>query len=339
MAAEPLVQRLAQLPTDRVVALAAANADDIAMAVAAAGTVMPAVLTCRVWSATQPDRFVRSVLDDMEAVAVRLFPAWLPEADGIRTAGGAGLAAVRAVASARAAQSQHFGPFLSDLAELALTGHSRSLRRFPPETRAIGLARVIADGFGRRGMVLVVHVANALDVNGEQALAGGSEWLANRARIGVWLTGVPLNSVDWLASATVVSQPGPVVPGAPVVVGTPHPASAIEAALESALAKHDWAAGRRWNHSYQSHVLRNPVRLDLLWPDERCVVEIDGPEHRAPLRFEADRQRDVQLQLDGYAVLRFTNARIHHDVEAVVQQIGTFIRARRRDSLKGQQHD
>ena len=54
-------------------------------------------------------------------------------------------------------------------------------------------------------------------------------------------------------------------------------------------------------------------------------VEIDGPEHCRPARFEADRQRDVQLQLDGYAVLRFTNARINHDVGAVVHQIGTLI--------------
>jgi very-short-patch-repair endonuclease len=74
--------------------------------------------------------------------------------------------------------------------------------------------------------------------------------------------------------------------------------------------------------------------VDLLWPVERCVIEIDGPEHRDPLRFEADRQRDVQLQLDGYAVLRFTNARIKHDVHAVVRQIGEFLQARRREIIE-----
>jgi len=73
------------------------------------------------------------------------------------------------------------------------------------------------------------------------------------------------------------------------------------------------------------------------WPAERCIVEIDGPEHRHALRFEADRQRDVQLHLDGYTVLRFTNARVRHDVAAVVRQIGTFIKTRRRESLEGQQ--
>ncbi|WP_223884102.1 DUF559 domain-containing protein [Micromonospora craniellae] len=57
-----------------------------------------------------------------------------------------------------------------------------------------------------------------------------------------------------------------------------------------------------------------------------------------PDRFEADRQRDVQLQLDGYAVLRFTNARVIHDVGAVVQQIGAYLRNRRRGIPEGPLH-
>ncbi|TDO38036.1 very-short-patch-repair endonuclease [Paractinoplanes brasiliensis] len=120
--------------------------------------------------------------------------------------------------------------------------------------------------------------------------------------------------------------------------GRPHPASAAEAALEAALAVEPWAAGRRWNQDYRTNELTPPVRLDLLWPQERCVVEIDGPEHCHPVRFEADRRRDVQLQLDGYAVLRFTNARITHDLGAVVHQIGTYVRARRRDHAEGSHH-
>lgn len=65
------------------------------------------------------------------------------------------------------------------------------------------------------------------------------------------------------------------------------------------------------------------------------MVEIDGPEHCRPERYELDRRRDVRLTLDGYAVLRFTNARIVHDVGAVVHEIGTFVRGRRRDTAEG----
>ncbi|MFC7646935.1 hypothetical protein ACFQX6_45140 [Streptosporangium lutulentum] len=68
----------------------------------------------------------------------------------------------------------------------------------------------------------------------------------------------------------------------PAVAGVPHPASSAEQALETALSSRDWATGRAWNQTYRSHPLANPVRLDLLWREERCVVEIDGPDHGSP---------------------------------------------------------
>ena len=39
-----------------------------------------------------------------------------------------------------------------------------------------------------------------------------------------------------------------------------------------------------------------------------------------------------------FAVLRFTNARVIHDVGTVVTQIGTYLRARRRDLAEGRHH-
>ena len=272
----------------------------------------------------------------MESVAVSLFPAWLPGAEDIHRPGGAGVAAVRVLALELAARSSHFGPFLGDLAVNALAGTPAMTGRFTTEVRAAGLARVVAGGFGRRSMVLVVPIPADLTARAEHALVAGAAWLADHGRLGVWLVGRPLEHVDWLPAVTVtgglaVASPSH-RPSGRDVIGKPHPASAAEAALEAALAVHEWAAGRRWNQSYQSHALANPVRLDLLWPAERCVVEIDGPEHREPLHFEADRQRDVQLHLDGYVVLRFTNARIRYDVQAVVRQIGAYLRSRRREN-------
>jgi very-short-patch-repair endonuclease len=147
----------------------------------------------------------------------------------------------------------------------------------------------------------------------------------------VWLVGGAAADGDQIPVVRVPQLPG----RATAAVGKPHPASAVEAALEAALAAQSWAAGRRWNQPYQSNPLSAPVRLDLVWPQERCVVELDGPEHCHPAHFEADRQRDVQLQLDGYAVLRFTNARIVHDVGTVVHQIGTYLHRRRRETAEG----
>jgi hypothetical protein len=48
-------------------------------------------------------------------------------------------------------------------------------------------------------------------------------------------------------------------------------------------------------------------RVDFVWRDLRLIVEVDGYRyHRAPSRFEADRERDVMLGVKGWRVLRFT---------------------------------
>ena len=48
-------------------------------------------------------------------------------------------------------------------------------------------------------------------------------------------------------------------------------------------------------------------RVDFVWRDARLIVEVDGYRyHRAPSRFEADRERDVTLTARGWVVLRFT---------------------------------
>jgi very-short-patch-repair endonuclease len=334
---DQMVRQLSGLATDRVVHLLGTDADLVTFAAAHGTAAVPAVVAYRAQATSSVADVVHAALDVLELMAVRLFPAWLPEAASIRAPGGAGLAAVRATALAKASRSAHFGPFLMDLAVLALSGVRPSNRRFPPEILAIGLARVIAESFDRDQVALLVRVPSALTAAEDHALAAGSEWLVDHGRLGVWLIGEPLAVVDRLTTSNLPSPPGLIADWTRLTahadaVGNPHPRSAAETALEAALATQPWAAGRLWNQSYQVHVLRNPVRLDLVWPAERCVVEIDGPEHRELRQFEADRQRDVHLQLDGYAVLRFTNTRVHHDVGAVVHQIGALIQSRRRET-------
>jgi very-short-patch-repair endonuclease len=45
--------------------------------------------------------------------------------------------------------------------------------------------------------------------------------------------------------------------------------------------------------------------VDFVWRAKSLIVEVDG-YHRAPSRFEDDRERDVRLTLAGWNVLRFT---------------------------------
>jgi Uncharacterized protein conserved in bacteria len=311
---------------------------------------------------------VATVLCELETAAVRSFPSWLPEAACITEPGGAGVHAVRALALRMASVTPHFGPFLADLAEVSLHGadpsnaaRTRLSTRFPPETRAAGLARVLAAGYARPRMSLLVHVPQGLSGRAEETLVTGCEWLAHRGEFGIWLTGAPLATVDRIPEmiirpstcgaaihhhrsglhGTPVDQvgPDPAVPrpamSYPQVTGTPHPASTAERTLEAALATCDWAAGRMWNQLYQSNPLANPIRIDLLWRDERCAVEIDGEDHRSAGKYATDRMRDVQLQSDGYAVLRFTNDQVMADTEAVVGRLRKFIQTRRIGTLEG----
>jgi very-short-patch-repair endonuclease len=61
--------------------------------------------------------------------------------------------------------------------------------------------------------------------------------------------------------------------------------------------------------------LPNPVqqgfvagwKVDFHWPEYRLVVETDGRgAHTHELAFETDRQRDLELELAGWHVLRIT---------------------------------
>jgi very-short-patch-repair endonuclease len=322
---------LADIPADRVVQVTGADAGTVALTVAEKGTGLAVVVAGPEQRWTTPADFVTAALTDLERVAVELLPAWLPESLSIVRPDVGGIAAVRIAASAHARRAHYLPSLLVDLAVLAVTGRRETRRALPAGTRGAQLARLVAEGFGRSRTVLLVPLAPRLTTREQDAIVAGAGWLAHNARMGVWLLGSLEENGDQVPRARLTN----VVPRAAADVGRPHPASAVEAALEAALAAQSWAAGRRWNQAYQSNPLSPPVRLDLLWPRERCVVELDGPEHCHPVHFEADRQRDVQLQLDGYAVLRFTNARVIHDVGAVVHQIGTYLHRRRRETAEG----
>ncbi|WP_285777643.1 DUF559 domain-containing protein [Microtetraspora sp. NBRC 13810] len=289
-----------------------------------------------------------AVLDELETTAAGLYPAWLPEAEGI---GPAGVRAVRVLALRAASTSRHFGPFLADLAESALLRRPRRRPGFTPEVRAAGLLRVLAAAYGRLRVTILVRVPAGLSAAEERALFAGCEWLAHRGGFGVLLAGAVLAAVDRVevvrlpgatgpAPAVPVAPgrgaPGRSVPGGSVpVAGAPHPGSAAERKLEAALAECDWAAGREWNQTYRPHPLAEEFRLDLLWREERCVVEIDGDDHRGAAKFARDRRRDVRLQMDGYAVLRFTDSHVVTDTTSVVRQLERFLRDRRPGPLKG----
>ncbi|ROO60929.1 uncharacterized protein DUF559 [Micromonospora sp. Llam0] len=336
-----MVYSLSQMPTGQVVWIRHLRMGDWDRVVATSPDA-PAVVVHRTAGSSSQQATVAAVLDEMETTAGQLFPAWLPGAEGITTSAGAAPIAVRRLAVAHAAATAQSGPFLADLAAAALTGSTAYTRRHQPEVRARGLARVIAASFGRPACALVLRPPDHLDEAATLALAQAAQWLVDHGRLTVWIDSDSPYGVESRPRATepprVAASP-PARPRrqprvstrrTPSVAGKPHPTSRAEVTLEAALARRTWAAGRAWNHTVRPGPLVNPVRVDLLWKRERCVVEIDGDDHRTPAKFTEDRHRDVMLQLNGYAVLRFTNAQVLDDIDNVLVLLQQFLTNRRR---------
>jgi very-short-patch-repair endonuclease len=66
--------------------------------------------------------------------------------------------------------------------------------------------------------------------------------------------------------------------------------------------------------------------VDMLWPRERIVVEVDGYTfHSGRQAFERDRRRDVDLQLAGHRVLRITWRQIVREPHRVTATLGAAL--------------
>jgi very-short-patch-repair endonuclease len=70
-------------------------------------------------------------------------------------------------------------------------------------------------------------------------------------------------------------------------------------------------------------------RVDLLWPELKLVVEVDGyGSHGTRGAFEHDRRRDTRLQAAGFTVIRVTAREIEYRPWAVIAQLAQAIHLR-----------
>jgi very-short-patch-repair endonuclease len=66
--------------------------------------------------------------------------------------------------------------------------------------------------------------------------------------------------------------------------------------------------------------------VDLLWPPQRLVLEVDGYAfHSSRRAFETDRLRDAHLQAAGFRVLRVTWRQITDEPEAVLVTLARML--------------
>lgn len=328
---------LSALPTDRVVRLDGPTVEQFAIATDPLPDDAPVIVTLQVQPTGDSANVVDALLDAMETVARAQRRAWLPSADAITGCSDLDRRTIRRLAHEKASVSVHFGPYLADVAEASLTGRVVAAHH-DPRTRATGLADILCSSYDRTAVVLALWAPTPLDPGARRALGDAAHWLAGR--IGVWVLGDGVVEPDRFPVLTLTVPadlerwaPRAEHPGLdfPVLAGRPHPGSQVEVDFEAALVRWRWARGRAWNHVYQPHPLTPPIRVDVMWPAERVVVELDGPDHRGVLKYADDRRRDNALTAGGYAVLRFTNDEVRGDLSRVLAMIEGLLMARRHD--------
>jgi very-short-patch-repair endonuclease len=70
--------------------------------------------------------------------------------------------------------------------------------------------------------------------------------------------------------------------------------------------------------------------VDFFWPATKLIVEADSyTYHSMPSAFERDRERDQQLILAGYTVVRFTYHQVTRRRKAVANRVLRLLSAER----------
>ena len=63
-----------------------------------------------------------------------------------------------------------------------------------------------------------------------------------------------------------------------------------------------------WESNALLRVGGETIRPDVLWREQRVIVEADGRDpHLSPLTFDSDRRRDRRLRVEGWQPVRVTS--------------------------------
>jgi hypothetical protein len=279
------------------------------------------------------------VIEALSEAVAGTYPAWLPEAEHLAGPGGAGLAAARAVCERVAGNTELFGPFLRAAAEASLCGRPFEVAKFAQETVVRQARKLLLRAYGYGRLVIMIELTGTWSTPQIETVEANALWLAGPGGLAVWLFGPSTACMTRVPRSSVHDRlptwEPPVPPRAPYLTplrGRPNAFSRAETHLEAQLSRVPWATGRAWNQTWSSGVLANPIRVDLIWPPEKCVVELDGPDHLNTDKYAADRVRDRALQREGFMVLRYTNDEVLGDVARVLDDLERFLLERRRST-------
>jgi very-short-patch-repair endonuclease len=69
----------------------------------------------------------------------------------------------------------------------------------------------------------------------------------------------------------------------------------------------------------------NDFIIDFYCAEKKLCIEVDGPYHNEPIVKGLDRERDEELEFEGYTVIRFTNDEVMHELDVVLASILTTL--------------
>jgi very-short-patch-repair endonuclease len=116
----------------------------------------------------------------------------------------------------------------------------------------------------------------------------------------------------------------------PLPQGKPHPGSPGEQQLADRLSRDAELADLFWLNQKVRTVRDRLYWVDLLWLAGKVIVEIDGYHYHGDRdAFREDRNRDYELLISGYIVLRLTHDEVISDIEIAIEKIRDVVRFRR----------
>ncbi|MBI9091860.1 MAG: DUF559 domain-containing protein [Desulfobacterium sp.] len=119
-------------------------------------------------------------------------------------------------------------------------------------------------------------------------------------------------------------------------LGVPHPLSQGEQLMAATLAGDpELSALFEFNQKVRTLHGRHYI-VDLLWKAGKVVVEIDGYTfHGTRAAFASDRNRDYELMISSYLVLRIPHWEVMDDPDRALEKIRDILAFRRKEGLHG----
>lgn len=304
-------------------------------------------LTTQIWEKLPShDDLLNDVLAQMSSLALAIWPAWY---SSLLTTAELKTRSIEQLLARDAAGLQ----LQQEIPRLSLTWLKKAASCItsgsPPLFR--GISRTVqceqlAMALGLdQGIVLLVLTSPNQDEDHLRSLAQVCSWLAETTKARILVVIPPelavrsaLDSITYQAedltslvghasiAATHDEETFKLWP----IHGQPHPCSPGEQLLAARLAVDDELAGLFNFNFLVRTVLGTCYLVDLLWSEGRLVVEVDGYRHHSsPSAFCEDRQRDYELLISDYLVLRLPHSVVVEEPEEAIAKLRQTVLFRR----------